>query len=111
VSGSNPLVGRSVDADRVGDCLDRLLIQRGAPAFERFDNGPEFIANAVADWCSLGGVGSIFIDPESAWQNAWIESLNASRFDSLLETKVLIEDWRIDYNINRPHSAHGDLRP
>jgi hypothetical protein len=24
---------------------------------------------------------------------------------------VLIEDWRIDYNISRPHTAHGDLSP
>ena len=24
---------------------------------------------------------------------------------------MIIEDWRIDYNINRPHSAHGDLSP
>lgn len=24
---------------------------------------------------------------------------------------MLIEDWRIDYNINRPHSAHGGLTP
>src|SRR3954466_15226140 len=61
-----------------------------------------------------------FIDPGSPWQNAWIESfngrlrdelLNGWRFDSLLEAQVIIEDWRIDYNINRPHSAHGDLTP
>jgi putative transposase len=32
-------------------------------------------------------------------------------FDSLLEAKVFTEDWRIDYNINRPHSAHGWLSP
>ena len=66
------------------------------------------------------GRASIFIDPGSPWQNAWIESfngrlrdelLNGWHFDSLLEAKVLIEDWRIDYNINRPHSAHGDLTP
>ena len=90
------------------------------PAFVRFDNGPEFIAHAVADWCRFNGVGTIFIDPGSPWQNAWIESfngrlrdelLNGWRFDSLLEAKVLIEDWRIDYNMNRPHSAHGDLTP
>ena len=31
--------------------------------------------------------------------------------DTLLEAQVLIEDWRIDYNQNRPHSAHGDLTP
>ena len=94
--------------------------ERGCPAFVRFDNGPEFIANAVADWCRFNGVDSIFIDPGSPWQNAWIESfngrlrdelLNGWHFDSLLEAQVVIEDWRIDYNNNRPHSAHGDLTP
>jgi putative transposase len=24
---------------------------------------------------------------------------------------VIIEDWRIDYNNNRPPTAHGDLSP
>jgi len=24
---------------------------------------------------------------------------------------VIIEDWRLDYNTNRPHTAHGDLTP
>ena len=37
--------------------------------------------------------------------------MNLWQFDSLLEAQVLIEDWRIGYNINRPHSAHGDLTP
>jgi putative transposase len=114
------VVERSIDADRVVATLDRLVVERGVPAFVRFDNGPEFIAYAVADWCRFNGVGAVFIDPGSPWQNAWIESfngrlrdelLNAWRFDSLLEAKVLIEDWRIDYNLNRPHSAHGDLTP
>ena len=36
-------------------------------------------------------------------------TVNGQRFDSLLEAKVLLEDWRIDYNINRPHSADGWL--
>ena len=94
--------------------------QRGAPAYVRFDNGPEFIAHAVADWCRFNGVATVFIDPGSPWQNAWIESfngrlrdelLNSWQFDSLLEARVIIEDWRIDYNEHRPHSAHGDLTP
>ena len=114
------VVERSIDADLVVATLDRLAFERGTPAFVRFDNGPEFIAKAVADWCRFNGVGTVFIDPGSPWQNAWIESfngrlrdelLNAWRFDSLLEAKVLIEDWRIDYNLNRPHSAHGELTP
>jgi hypothetical protein len=24
---------------------------------------------------------------------------------------VIIEDWRCDYNANRPHCAHGELTP
>jgi len=113
-------VERSIDADGVVRCLERLAAERGAPAYVRFDNGPEFIAFAVADWCRFNGTGTAFIDPGSPWQNAWIESfngrmrdehLNGQQFDSLLEAKVLTKDWRIDYNMNRPHSAHGWLTP
>ena len=114
-------VDRTIDADGVVNVLDRLAIERGAaPAFVRFDNGGEFIAAAVADWCRFNSTSTIFIDPGSPWQNAWIESfngrfrdefLNGRHFDNLLEARVLIEDWRIDYNINRPHTAHGDLTP
>ena len=113
-------VARSIDADGVVRCLERLAAERGAPVHVRFDNGPEFIAHAVADWCRFNGTGTVFIDPGSPWQNAWIESfngrmrdehLNGQQFDSLLEAQVFTEDWRIDYNNNRPHSAHGWLTP
>ncbi|MBI2710061.1 MAG: transposase family protein [Actinobacteria bacterium] len=114
------VVGRSIDADRAVATLDRLTSTRGAPAFVRFDNGPEFIANAVADWCRFNSVGTVLIDPGSPWQNAWIESfngrlrdelLNGSQFDNLLEAQVITEDWRVDYNEHRPHSAHGHRTP
>jgi transposase InsO family protein len=114
------VVARNIDADGVVSCLERIATESGAPMYLRFDNGPEFIANAVADWCRFNGTGTVFIDPGSPWQNAWIESfngrlrdefLNGHRFDSLFEAQVLIEDWRIDYNMNRPHSAHGWLSP
>jgi putative transposase len=74
----------------------------------------------VAEWCAANGTHSVFIDPGSPWQNAWIESFNSRlrdellnlwQFDGLLEAQVLIGDWRIDYNESRPHSAHGDLTP
>jgi putative transposase len=114
-------VDRSIDADHVVDVLGRIAVQRGgAPVYVRFDNGPEFVAHAIADWCRFNSCGSLFIDPGSPWQNAWIESfngrlrdelLNSWRFDSLLEARVIIEDWRLDYNAERPHSAHGDLTP
>ena len=115
------VVDRSIDADRVVATLDRLSTERGRPpAFVRFDNGPEFVSVAVAQWAASAGTATVFIDPGSPWQNAWVESFNSRlrdemlnlwQFDSLLEAQVLIEDWRIDYNTNRPHTAHGDLTP
>lgn len=113
-------VDRSIDADGVVGCLQRLTLERGAPAFVRFDHGPEFIAHAVADWCRFNGTDTVFIDPGSPWQNAWIESfngrlrdefLNGQLLDTVLEARILLEDWRIDYNLNRPHSAHDGLSP
>ena len=72
-----------------------------------------------SDWCRFNGAGPLFIDSGSPWQNAWIESfngrlrdelLNSWRFDSLLEARVIIEDWRCDYNANttplRPRRTH-----
>ncbi len=39
------------------------------------------------------------------------ECLGVEQFDSVLEAKVIVEDWRIDYNYNRPHSSLGMLAP
>ncbi len=111
-------IDRSIDADGVVDVLDRLALQRGAPNYVRFDNGPEFVAHAVNDWCRFNGTGSLFIDPGGRTPGSGsfsgrlrYELLNSWRFDSLLEARVIIEDWRCDYNANRPHSAHGELTP
>ena len=39
------------------------------------------------------------------------ELLAVEAFSSLLEAQVLVEDWRIEYNTVRPHSALGYLTP
>ncbi len=113
-------VARSIDADGVVTCLERLARERGAPVYVRFDHGPEFVAHAVNDWCRFSGTDTVFIDPGSPWQNAWIESfngrlrdeyLNGQLFETVLEAQVLLEAWRIDYNCARPHSAHGWRTP
>ena len=111
---------RSINADDVVATLDKIAGERGYPSYVRFDNGPEFVAFALADWCRFNGTGTIFIDPGSPWQNGFCESfngrmrdehLNGQPFDTLLEAQVLNEDWRIDYNENRPHSSLGWLPP
>ncbi len=77
-------VDRRIGADGVVEVLDRLALTHGAPHYVRFDNGPEFVAHAVHDWCRFHCAGSLFIDPGSPWQNAWIESFNGRLRDELL---------------------------
>ncbi len=112
---------RRIDADRTVSVLDQLVAERGtAPGFLRCDNGPEMTANAIRDWCRFSRAGSAYIDPGSPWQNPYVESFGSRIRDELLavelfscltEARVLIEDWRQDYNHRRPHSALGMMTP
>jgi putative transposase len=113
-------VERSLNADDIVDCLDRIATVRGYSTYLRLDNGPEFVAAAVRDCCRFNSTHTMFIEPGSPRQNAWIESFNArvrdellniEQFDSLPEAKVLIEDWRVDYNNLRPRNSLGRRTP
>ena len=57
---------------------------------------------------------TLFIEPGSPWENGYTESfngkmrdelLNREMFTTLFEAKVLIADWRKEYNQVRPHSS------
>ncbi len=39
------------------------------------------------------------------------ECLNAEEFDSVLEARVVIGQWLLDYNTVRPHRGLGMLTP
>ena len=71
-------------------------------------------------WLARLEVGTLFIEPGSPWENGYIESfngklrdelLNGEIFETLKEAKVLIEDWRREYNEVRPHSSLGYKPP
>ena len=100
--------------------LGELFVHRGIPAHIRSDNGPEFTAQAVRDWLSRLGIGTLFIEPGSPWEKGYVESFNGKLRDELLngeifytlkEAKVLIESWRQRYNRLRPHSSLGYRPP
>ena len=112
-------VKRKLNSVDVIDALTDLFILRGAPAFIRSDNGPEFVAQAVRDWIATVGAKTAYIEPGSPWENGYCESfngrfrdelLNGEVFYSLREAQILIEEWRKHYNTKRPHSAL-DYRP
>ena len=114
------LVARHISSQDVIDQLYQLFLLRGVPEHIRSDNGPEFTAKAIRHWLSRLGVGTLFIEPGSPWENGYIESfngklrdelLNGEVFTTLAEAKVLIEGWRKEYNHIRPHSALGYQPP
>ena len=113
-------VDRKFNSTDVLDTLRDLFILRGAPAFIRSDNGPEFVAQAVRDWITAVGDKTAYIEPGSPWENGYCESfngrmrdelLNGEVFYSLREAQILIEEWRKHYNTKRPHSALGYKPP
>jgi putative transposase len=113
-------VARSIDADTTVAVLERLVAERGAPTFLRCDNGTERTSHALKDWCRFSHTGTAYIDPGSPWQNPYVESFNGKARDELLdveefsclaEARVVIEDWREDYNTRRPHSSLGMRSP
>ena len=113
-------VARSIKAEDVLDQLFNLFVFRGIPEHIRSDNGSEFTARAVRKWLSELGVKTLFIEPGSPWENGYIESFNGKMRDELLnreifttleEAKVLINQWRGEYNHIRPHSAKNYQPP
>ena len=76
------------------------------PAVLRCDNGPELACSAMVDWAA-GQVGLHFIPPGEPWRNGYVESFNArirdeclniNSFWSLTQARVVISDWKHDYN-------------
>ena len=111
---------RSIPSDHVLDTLQALVEAWGAPAFMRSDNGSEFIARRIQDWCATADIQTLYIEPGSPWQNGLIESfhsrfraecLTPEIFFSIAEARVVVEDYRRLYNQQRPHSSLGYKTP
>jgi putative transposase len=100
--------------------LDDLIRRRGQPDMIVSDNGTEMTSHAMLRWCPDTGVGRHCIAPGRPMQNAFVESfngrlrdecLNEHIFGNLAEARKIIENWRIDYNTQRPHTSLGWLPP
>jgi transposase InsO family protein len=114
------VVDRSIKSEDVLNQLFNLFVFRGVPEHIRSDNGPEFTAKAVRKWLNQMEVKTLFIEPGSPWENGYIESFNGKMRDELLnreifttleEAKVLINQWRGEYNHIRPHHAESYQPP
>jgi putative transposase len=113
-------VGHRLRGEHVVEVLNRLVRKRGAPTYLFADNGAEFTGHLLDLWAYHHGTRIDFSRPGKPTDNAFIESFNGSFrdeclnvhwFETIPQAKVLIEAWRIDYNVSRPHMALGNIAP
>lgn len=111
---------RTLRSADVLEWLAKAIEQHGVPQYLRSDNGSEFIAKTVQRWLAKKQIKTIYIDPGSPWQNGFVESfhgrfrdecLNREELWTLSEARVVIEDYRRQYNQLRPHSKLGYQSP
>ena len=91
-----------------------------APRPSSSDNGTELTSNAILTWADDMQIGWQYIAPGKPQQNGFNESFNGRLRDELLiemlfrslgHARAVLEDWRRDYNEQRPHSKRGWLTP
>lgn len=114
------LAGRHFRGDEVTAALESLRKRHGTPKSIRVDNGTEFTSKVVDQWAYWNKVELDFSRPGRPTDNAFIESfngrfraecLNQHWFLSIHDAQRKCDEWRLDYNRNRPHSALGDVSP
>jgi putative transposase len=113
-------VDRSLTGERVVTVLERVGARCGLPRVLQVDNGPEFTSRALDAWAHRHGVKLAFSRPGTPTDNPFIEAFNGRLraecldqqwFVSLDEARPCLEEWRRDYNTQRPHSALGNQTP
>lgn len=113
-------VDTSIPSMRVIRTMEKLIRMRGKPSMLRVDNGPEFISNKLDNWCKTNNIELVFIQPGKPMQNGYIERLNGSMRNELLNAYVFrtikevrheVALWKDDYNKNRPHESLGNKTP
>ena len=111
---------RSIGAREVIKHLAKLFADHGKPKFIRADNGREFIADSVQEWLAAQQVHAVFVAKASPQQNCYIERFNGSMrrellngelFGSVLEAKVVIDEWLELDNTRRPHRGLAGQTP
>lgn len=113
-------VASSLPSSKVITILDILALERGLPQAITVDNGPEYTSKIIQQWSKEKKVHLDYIAPGRPMENGYVESfngkfreecLNQNWFQNISEASIIIEEWREDYNNNRPHSALGYLTP
>ena len=90
-------IRRCMRATAVQEILGELFLARGCPTHMRSDNGPEFIAQSLRRGFAQLDVSPLFIEPESPWENGYVESFNGKFRYDFLDGNSFIPYWRRRY--------------
>ena len=110
----NITLDTSINSKRVIRQLEELIAWRGKPLFLRVDNGPEFIAAALEEWCEKNHITLKFIQKGKPSRNGYIERFNRTyreevldsfSFESLTKARLYTQAWMWMYNNERPHAS------
>ena len=116
----NITIDTSLPSAKVISQLAQLIEWRGKPEKIRVDNGPEFIAEKMKDYCNKNHIELGFIQAGKPTQNSLIERfnrtfrtefLNVYLFENLKQMRNYAEIWMWIYNNERPHSSLQYLTP
>jgi transposase InsO family protein len=89
------------------DTLAELFAMRGVPQHIRSDNGAEFVATNVRRWLDQVGVGTLYIEPGSPWENGYAESFHSRLRDEFLTLEVFDVIGRFNYRVAGRNRAAG----
>lgn len=79
----------SIPGERVVDVLKDIITERGKPKYIRVDNGPEFRSKCFMKWCEEKKIDIRYIQPGRPMQNAYIERLNRTFREDVLDATSL----------------------
>jgi hypothetical protein len=110
--------------ENVEKVLDSAFQEFGLPKAMRSDNGPPFASTgagrltALSVWWLKLGIQLERIEPGKPQQNGRLERCHLTLeeavtppAENLLEQRRAVDEWRRDYNDDRPHEALGDVPP
>lgn len=100
--------------------LEAMRLAGRVPQRIRTDNGGEFKSLEYQAWAKRRQVRLVYVRPHSPLENMLIERFNGTlrreifnwyEFQDLDQVQRMLDDWRIRYNLARPHHALGGLSP
>lgn len=114
VASRSPGIGSVISA------LSEAVHQGRRPAAIRTDNSKDFTSDIVTGWCWRHQIAAKLIRPGHPEENVFVERfhgtlrrevLNWYEFRSVKVLQRMLDDFRVRYNVGRPHHAHGGLSP